>query len=239
MAGAATWYSYTVSKTRPGAEDSAVTDAVSQRPAHGIATDRVGVFRFDNASRVLWWSDSLYEIYGYAPGSVVPSTELIIELCHPDDRSRAEGILASVLATGRGCVHAHRIVTTGNELRHIVIVGNAVRDSVGVVTGFTGYTVDVTRRTELVVAEGVNEAIGSAVEARAVIEQAKGALMLAFGVDAETAFGVLSWQSQLHNVKLRLLAEQIMMDVHSRCPLSAEVQDNIGNLVLTAHERLH
>lgn len=226
-------------KTRPDAENAAVVPDTDV-PLCGleVVTDRAGTFRFDVCGGGLWWSDSLYEIYGYAPGDVTPSTELIMELCHPDDRSRAERILGDVLATGRGCVHAHRIVTQAGQLRHIVIVGNAVRDADDVITGFTGYAVDVTRRTALSVAEGVTDAIGNAVESRAAIEQAKGALMLAFGVDAETAFGVLSWQSQLHNVKLRLLAEQFMADIRSRASLTAELQDGIGTLILTAHERI-
>lgn len=48
---------------------------------------------------------------------------------------------------------------------------------------------------------------------RALIEQAKGMLMIAYGVDADEAFDVLRSQSQHYNVKLRVVAEQILKDM--------------------------
>jgi ANTAR domain len=57
-----------------------------------------------------------------------------------------------------------------------------------------------------------------------VIEQAKGMLMLVYGLDEDAAFDLLRWRSQSTNVKLRLLAEQIVRNfrdvrddaIHSR-----------------------
>jgi hypothetical protein len=39
-----------------------------------------------------------------------------------------------------------------------------------------------------------------------VIEQAKGALMIAYGLDADQAFALLRWHSQHTNIKLRDIA---------------------------------
>lgn len=47
-------------------------------------------------------------------------------------------------------------------------------------------------------------------ERRAVIEQAKGMLMLVYGLDAGAAFDLLKWRSQKDNIKLRRLAEQLV-----------------------------
>ena len=55
-------------------------------------------------------------------------------------------------------------------------------------------------------ATGLRKAMAS----RATIEQAKGALMLVYGLDAEAAFSLLSWQSQRSNIKLRDLAERLL-----------------------------
>lgn len=49
-------------------------------------------------------------------------------------------------------------------------------------------------------------------ERRVVIEQAKGMLMLVYGLTAERAFELLKWRSQTSNVKLRVLAEQLVAD---------------------------
>jgi hypothetical protein len=81
--------------------------------------------------------------------------------------------------------------------------------------------------------------VGEIAENRAAIEQVKGMLMLIFGVDADAAFQMLRWQSQHHNVKLRVLAEQIHRDLvtasHQRAPVDRIVYDN---LVHTAYTRM-
>lgn len=40
-------------------------------------------------------------------------------------------------------------------------------------------------------------------------------LTLAYDIDAQTAFGLLKWLSQEHNIKLRRLAEQIGTDLRA------------------------
>jgi AmiR/NasT family two-component response regulator len=45
-----------------------------------------------------------------------------------------------------------------------------------------------------------------------VIEQAKGMLMLVYGLDAAAAFDLLRWRSQESNIKLRRLAQQLVED---------------------------
>jgi GAF domain-containing protein len=56
----------------------------------------------------------------------------------------------------------------------------------------------------------LTDQLREAISSRAVIEQAKGVLMARHGVDADTAFGMLREMSQHRNVKLRLIAEQIV-----------------------------
>ncbi len=64
------------------------------------------------------------------------------------------------------------------------------------------------RRQEL-----ITDAVAAITEQRAVIEQAKGMLMFIYGIDADAAFGLLRYQSQTHNIKLRVIAEQIAKDL--------------------------
>jgi hypothetical protein len=56
-----------------------------------------------------------------------------------------------------------------------------------------------------------NENLRIAIDSRAVIEQAKGALMLRYGVDQDAAFAVLKRWSQDSNIKLHTVAE-ILVD---------------------------
>lgn len=73
---------------------------------------------------------------------------------------------------------------------------------------------------------------------RAVIEQAKGMLMLLHDLDADAAFELLRWRSQDRNVKLRVLAEQVVAEfrrLSAAVPLPREVYDRC---FMNAHERL-
>jgi AmiR/NasT family two-component response regulator len=56
-------------------------------------------------------------------------------------------------------------------------------------------------------------------DSRAVIDQAKGIVMALRGVDAGAAFGVLVARSQQENVKLRVVAEQVVRAVARRAPI--------------------
>jgi hypothetical protein len=60
------------------------------------------------------------------------------------------------------------------------------------------------------IAEIVSAAVAEIAENRAVIDQAKGMLILLYGVDDDTAFDTLRWHSQNTNIKLRALAEQLV-----------------------------
>ena len=60
------------------------------------------------------------------------------------------------------------------------------------------------------VAEIMSAAVAEIAENTAVIDQAKGMLILLYGVDDQTAFDTLRRHSQNTNIKLRALAEQLV-----------------------------
>ena len=85
----------------------------------------------------------------------------------------------------------------------------------------------------------VTEAVAEIAEARAKIEQAKGMLMAVYRIDADGAFGLLKWRSQMTNTKLRALSEQIVADflaMDGGVALSS--QPGYDELLLTAHLRV-
>ena len=74
---------------------------------------------------------------------------------------------------------------------------------------------------------------------RALIEQTKAMLMFVYGIDADGAFQLLRWQSQQHNVKLRLIAEQISKDLVELSRANGRARRHtIDGLMLTAHQRI-
>ncbi|MGK8512954.1 ANTAR domain-containing protein [Nocardia asiatica] len=77
------------------------------------------------------------------------------------------------------------------------------------------------------------------VAARAVIEQAKGAVMLVYGVDADEAFTLLRVRSQETNTKLRVLAANVAAELPSigLRAVPGELRTRVTRLLSTAHEQ--
>ena len=74
---------------------------------------------------------------------------------------------------------------------------------------------------------------------RAQIEQAKGMLMIVCGIGAEEAFEVLRRQSQDHNVKLRLIAEQVVKDLVELSRFNGPARRlAFDGLIRSAHDRI-
>jgi hypothetical protein len=83
----------------------------------------------------------------------------------------------------------------------------------------------------------VQEAVQAAIESRAAIEQAKGMLMLTYGITAAQAFDILRWQSQTTNTRLRTLAAQVVVDFSANLQVPDGFRERADHLLLTAHER--
>jgi hypothetical protein len=89
------------------------------------------------------------------------------------------------------------------------------------------------------VQERISDAVQDINAQRALIEQAKGMLMFVYGIDADAAFEVLRQQSQQHNVKLRLVAEQIAEDlVELSKSKRLGGRPTFDGVLLTAHHRI-
>ena len=125
-----------------------------------------------------------------------------------------------------------------NDVRDMMMIGEAFRDAGGEVAGAQGFYIDVTpddKARDVAITEAVSEIADN----RAIIEQVKGILRLVYRVDADAAFAVLKWRSQETNVKLRTLAEQMMAEFLD-LPDGGRLPDRsaFDQILLTAHERV-
>ncbi len=178
----------------------------------GGEPQRVGWFRFYFADERWEWSPQVEQMHGYAPGTVQPTTELVLSHKHPDDYQQVAATLDEIRRTSAAFSTRHRIIDTKGEVHHVVVVGDQLYGDGGELIGTHGFYVDVTPAMRGVHDETVTEAVAEIAESRAGIEQTKGMLMLIYRINAQSAFELLKWRSQESNIKLRVLAEQIAKD---------------------------
>lgn len=198
----------------------------------------VGSFRFWFADQRWEWSDEVAAIHGYPPGTVQPTTELLLEHKHPEDREQVATFLARAVENGDPFSSRHRIIDTHGDVHHVIVVGDHMVDEKDNVVGTTGYYIDVTDTLAEHRQETLDDTLPELYRARAVIEQAKGALMLVYGINAEQAFRVLTWRSQETNTKLRTLAQQLVAEVTAMGGTAVELRTRFDHVLLTVHQRL-
>ena len=120
----------------------------------------------------------------------------------------------------------------------VVVIGERLHDNTGEVIGTQGFYIDVTPTGDG--REASIQAVAEIADNRAVIEQAKGALMYIYRIDADAAFDLLEWRSQVTNIKLRALAEQLLADIRTlrHDDESLPSRSAFDRLLLTTHQRV-
>lgn len=219
---------------RPAGVQSPIEHALA-----GGDPQRVGSFRFYFADERWEWSPQVEHMHGYDPGTVSPTTELVLSHKHPDDHGQVAATLDQIRRTGGAFSTRHRIIDTAGDVHHVVVVGDQLFDADGAVVGTHGFYVDVTPAIAEVRQQVVSEALAELAEARGIIEQTKGMLMFVYRIDADAAFELLKWRSQETNIKLRLLAEQIAYDfLHLDYSETFPERIVFDRLLLSAHLRV-
>jgi anti-anti-sigma regulatory factor len=169
-------------------------------------------------------------MHGFEPGDVVPSTALMLAHCHRDDRPALEAVLRAApepAAEGRSVRYrlldasgTERVVLAvlapGVDPRHAGHVAAADGRADGHATQLLGLLVDLGAEIGATAARRADDMLAAAIASREVIDQAKGAAMLAYGLDGPTAFEFLRWHSEHLNVKVRGVAERLLAALPGR-----------------------
>ena len=179
----------------------------------------VGRFRFYVDGQRWEWSENVERLHGYEPGTVTPTTDLVLGHTHPDDWQRFAAVLDKVV-DGEPLSSRHRIIDAAGRTHWVVVVGDRILDDAGDVIGTSGFYVDITDTME----SDISTALSKVTEARAEIEQAKGLLMAAYGISADQAFDILVWRSQETNVKVRKLAHRFIKAMAGGLPADTRRQ---------------
>jgi PAS domain S-box-containing protein len=203
----------------------------------GSRWPRVGSFRFLAKDNRWEWSDAVAQMHGYEPGTVTPTTELILSHKHPDDKPTVAELIEQVRREGIPFSSRHRIIDTKGNIHVVVVVGDSRHDDDQVI-GTEGFYVDITEEYDADVRRTMDEFVATVAERRAMINQAIGMLMLGYGVAADRAFEILAWRSQETNVKLRDVAAQLVEEVTAASLMPQGAAGRLDHILLTAHQRV-
>ena len=204
----------------------------------GGAPQRVGWFRYFFDDDRWEWSEQVERMHGYKPGTVTPTTRLVLAHKHADDYRQIADTLELIRQTREAFSSRHRICDVHGNVHHVVVVGEELHDDQGRVIGTQGFYIDVTP-VEQARQDQITAELARISEARSQIEQAKGMLMVVYGMDAGAAFELLRWCSQRTNIKLHDLARQVAADF-AGVPHNGQMppRATYDHLLMTAHQRI-
>jgi PAS domain S-box-containing protein len=90
------------------------------------------------------WSQEMYRIYGFEPGSVTPGYELFMQIVHPDDRPRVAEVFQKVVREEIGYEVEFRVVRPDGRVRFLHSAGHPVYDEAGKLAEVVGTILDIT-----------------------------------------------------------------------------------------------
>jgi hypothetical protein len=173
-----------------------------------------GTFHLDLATGKIQWSEGMFQLHGYQRGEVVPTVELLYSHKHPEDRPRCEEIVAQVVQTGGYFCMYHRMIDAQGRTRRVLTSGDGIVDD-GKVTALEGVMIDLTSTLQRETEQTARDAVKGATSTRAVIDQARGILMAQLKMGSEDAFQMLVSTSSHRNVKLVVVAAELVQLANS------------------------
>ncbi len=176
-------------------------------------------FEWDLSVDRWWWSEGMYALHGCAPGSALPTLELMLSRQHPQDRARTRDAFTQACEEGRPFVFEHRVISPEHGLRTMILsvtaqAGHGARPHV-----ITGTLLDVTDARRLHHAAQQDSIAGLQAElvrlletarTRELISQATGVLMERHKLNADEAAALLRRASQVAGRKLPDVASQLL-----------------------------
>jgi len=192
----------------------------------GRADRRVGRFAGRPQADRWVWDQEMFSLLGYRSGARPASTELLLRHVSEDERDLVADAFRSAVEQWRSFVVSCRLHTADGRFRSVLVVAELMEtepsgfamskllnvDGLAAATGawLAGHLIDLTELRLNATREAATHAVVEATRHRAVIEQAKGMLMLTRRIDADAAFLELCRHSQHTNTKLHEVAAGIV-----------------------------
>jgi len=106
----------------------------------------LGNWSWDVKTNLLSWSDEIYRIYGYEPGSFTPTYDKFYKIVYEEDRGRLKQFRQTAFKTNDTQSIEHRITLPSGEIRWVHAQGIGTFDEKGDLTEINGTVQDITDR---------------------------------------------------------------------------------------------
>jgi hypothetical protein len=189
-------------------------------PLHSVTT-----YEYDAATDAWTWSSPV-GVLQYSPDGRPLTTEQLLAFVHPDDREATLAQFLGLLQDRMPYSCLYRLVDSTGRAHPVVNVGTPVHDGEHL-TALRGFVVDLTAPF----GDTARSAVAAALPLGAVVDQATGALMLAFGIDAEIAGRLLAGYATRAAMPVHGLAADVV-DALAAVPASGpEVAEAVIDLL--------
>jgi PAS domain S-box-containing protein len=124
-------------------------DALAERLRLLSRATQDGLWDWDMVTQGAWWSDSIYDAFGY-DHSVVPGFDAWADRIHPADRARVlKGFDDAIATGGIGWTAEYRLLRADGTVRDVYDRAYVVRDTAGKPVRMIGTMMDITERRSL------------------------------------------------------------------------------------------
>ena len=115
--------------------------------AEGQRLSHTGSWAENKITGDVFWSDEMFRIFAYEPGTSITFQKIIHERVHPDDRVAFLQKADAVMRERRDIDFEHRIVLPDGSIRFHHVVAHPIVNGAGEVVEIFGTTMDITERT--------------------------------------------------------------------------------------------
>jgi PAS domain S-box-containing protein len=105
-----------------------------------------GSWADDGTMRPVYWSEEMYQIFGFDPRQGLPTREQPLERIHSEDREKFLQAFKTAIQQRRDAEVEYRIVLPGGTLKYAHGIGHPVFNANGELAEVIGTTVDITER---------------------------------------------------------------------------------------------
>ena len=105
-----------------------------------------GTWELDLVSNLMKWSDEVYRIFSFNPGSIAPSFSDYLSYVHVEDKNDVENFFDQLIKEGEPLHTEHRISIDGTQIRYLNIQGKIQIEEASGKVLLVGSIQDVTER---------------------------------------------------------------------------------------------